>query len=64
MRTDSAGTAKLRRVMMEVGTGKPGYKWVEGYEVTQPNGRALQPYMRKREAKKFCKAQGWSWIVC
>jgi len=42
------------------GSNKPcSYKWVEGYQVIQPNGLLVYPYMRKREARAYCRDQGW-----
>ena len=54
-------TAVLNPVQVEVGSPAKGYRWVNGFEIIQPNGLALYPYMRIREAKKFCKDQGWSY---
>lgn len=54
--------AILRPVRMEIPApcnGRPGYAWVEGFEVTAPNG-PLAPYMRKREARAYCRDHGWA----
>jgi hypothetical protein len=50
--------ASLIPVSMEIASGQ-SYRWVDGFKVINPKGHELQPYMRKREARAFCKAQGW-----
>lgn len=42
---------------------QPGYRWVNGFKVIDPQGREIQPYMRIREAYAYCKEQGWSFRV-
>lgn len=49
------GRVEFRPVRMEIPAprkGRPGYRWVEGYQVVI-NGREMSPYMRKREARDF-----------
>jgi hypothetical protein len=56
--------AKLIPVRMEIGGmshGKPSYRFVDGLQIRQPNGLLLFPYMRIREAKRYCKEQGWAY---
>lgn len=58
-------TATLIPTQMEVGCtrhGKPSYRWVPALKVITPDGKEIQPYMRIREARAFCKAQGWQWV--
>lgn len=39
-------------------------KWVAGFKILDPDsGNELQPHMAVREAKAFCKKQGWGWRV-
>lgn len=38
-------------------------RWVQGYKITSPDGKELQPFMRRRAAKAFCKAQGWAYFI-
>ncbi len=57
--------ATLQRTQIEIPRpvrGRPSYVWVEGVYVIQPDGKTLFPPMRIREARKFCKAQGWKAI--
>ena len=43
--------------------GRPSYVWVEAYAVTAPGGIGpMQPYFRPREARSFCKEQGWKLV--
>ncbi len=39
--------------------GKPSYIWRPGMKVITPEGAEIQPYMATREARAFCKAEGW-----
>lgn len=54
--------AKLIPVQIEVPAGR-SYRWVEGFKVVTPEGKELQPHMRKRAAQQFCKTQGWNYKV-
>lgn len=51
--------ATLVPVLMEVPRGRK-YAWVEGFKVVTPTGSEIQPYMRKREARAFCRERGWA----
>lgn len=48
--------AKVTRIFMrkgcqiEVGTGKPGYRWVQGWQVLNPETGAWSAEMRRRDA--------------
>jgi hypothetical protein len=53
-------TATLVPTLMEGKAHGRTHQWVEGFMVVNPQGRELQPYMRKREARRFCKSQGWA----
>lgn len=63
--------AKLITSQMEIGSPRktrshgfqPSYRWVECYKVIDPQGREMQPYMRKREAVKFCKLNKWEYEI-
>lgn len=58
--------SKLVRTRIEVSClvrGKPSYKWVDGLIVFTPEGHELQPHMRINVAKKFCRDQGWDYVV-
>lgn len=58
----SRPVAKLVPVRMEIGAsrnGRPGYRWVEGYQLVTPEGDKLYPYFRKAEARKRCRDEGW-----
>lgn len=67
--------AKLVRERMEIGSPvlktikglgrfySPSYRWVDCFKVIDPHGRELQPWMRIREAYKYCKEQGWDYEV-
>ena len=37
----------------------PSYRWVDGFQVVDPEGRALLPYLRRREARELCRRMGW-----
>lgn len=64
---EAEGTiAYLIPVRLEVGGPKPGragYRWIDGYQVVTPAGGEIFPYMRKSEAKTFCRESGWSFEV-
>lgn len=48
-------TARLVPVLVE----KRG-KWVSGFKILSPDtGNELQPHMTTKDAREFCKAQGW-----
>lgn len=57
--------ATLRPVMVEVvrpagrARRRASYAWVHGYEVIAPDGRPHAPYMRRREARDYCRSKGW-----
>jgi len=51
--------ATLERTQMERGTGR-GYRWTEGFYVIKPSGEKLFPPMLLREAREFCRRQGWT----
>lgn len=58
--------AKLVPVRIEVAAprrGRPGYRWADGFKVVTPAGHELQPWMTKREARKFCKDRRWRPVV-
>jgi hypothetical protein len=40
--------------------GRPGYRWVDGYQVVTPEGEALFPYMTKADARRVCRENGWA----
>ncbi len=46
-----------RRGQIEVGNGKPGYSWVEGYSENSPNGGVMYPLMSQRECRHDAKAR-------
>lgn len=46
------------RGQIERGTGKPGYKWVNGYSQVSPDGGVLYPLMTRRECQQDAKARG------
>lgn len=54
-------TATLKETTIEI--PEQGYKLAKGYIVYTPEGNELQPYMRCREAIRFCKAQGWKYQI-
>lgn len=64
MRTKTAKpVAKLWPVRMEIPAprkGRPGYAWIDGYQIESPGGGLLYPYMRPRNATAFCRANGWT----
>lgn len=49
----------LEPTRIEVGTGEPGYRWVDGVYIVRATGK-LYPPMRVREAKAICKREGWT----
>ncbi len=51
--------ATLKRVWLE----NYKFKWIEAYQIIQPNGNPLFPYFKKNEAKKFCKEMNWNFII-
>lgn len=60
---NARGTAKLVPVRIEVAAlrhGKPIFLWVNGFKVITPSGAEIQPYMRSREAREFCRSHGWA----
>lgn len=40
----------LRPMRVEIGTGKPGYRWVQRYLVVRPNGTEEHPAVTRSEA--------------
>lgn len=49
----------LRGDMIEVGTGKPGYRWVQGYyEINPENGNRVYPPVTRREAQARARRDG------
>lgn len=56
---NASATAKLKRMQTEIGTGEPGYRWVERYLVVGPDGSEYYPTFTQKEAKAFCKSKGW-----
>lgn len=49
----------LRGDLVERGTGKPGYRWVQGYYGINPdNGAKLYPLVTRREAQATAKSDG------
>lgn len=43
---------------IEVGTGKPGYRWVQGWEVLNPESGAWSCPMRLRDARGLVELMG------
>lgn len=43
---------------VEVGNGKPGYTWVNGYSETAPDGGVMYPLMSKRDCRHDAKCKG------
>ena len=61
--TASTAVAQLVPVLIEKPAfrhGKPSYVWRPGVKVVTPEGQEMQPYMGVREARAFCKQQGWT----
>jgi hypothetical protein len=54
-------TVVLERTRIEVGTGRPGYRWTTGYYVIGPNGVKQYPPLRRREAYAAARQQ---WPDC
>ncbi len=55
--------AKLVPVQVEVVSnvrGKPRWRWVDGFKVVTPSGLEVLPHMRKREARRYCRENGWA----
>lgn len=52
-----------RSSWVHLGMLKPRYEWVEGFKVIDPQGREIQPCMRKREAYAYCQSQQWDYVV-
>ena len=43
---------------IEVGTGAPGYRWVDGYSENNPEGAPLYPWATKQVCRDAAKADG------
>lgn len=55
----------VRSHMIERGTGKPGYRWLQGYnEVCPDTGHKIFPCLTRREAQAAAKADGERAIFC
>lgn len=55
-------TALLHPVRIEVGNGGPrgpSFRWIDGYQVGTPDGLLHFPYMRRSEARSYCRVHGW-----
>lgn len=49
----------LREGQMEVGTGKPGYRWTTAYfQINPDNGNKFYPPVTRREAYALAKRDG------
>lgn len=49
----------VRSYLIERGTGKPGYRWVQGYnEVCPDTGNKFFLCVTRREAQRHCRADG------
>lgn len=51
--------ASLKPMQMEIGTGEPGYRWIQGFTIVTPDGAELFPPMPEKEARALCKQEGW-----
>ncbi len=60
MRCEVVQRAKFEPARFEVGTGGPGYRWVDGVYIITPDGKKLFPPMLKRDARAYCKREGWT----
>lgn len=56
--------ATLVPVKIEVEQWRLGvcsYRWTEGRKIISPTGREIQPHMRLRDARAYCRRQGWDY---
>lgn len=55
----------VRSYLVERGTGKPGYRWVQGYnEISPDNGARLFPSVTRSEAQSYCRLSGERAVFC
>ena len=61
---DHRGPVRLYRTEVEVGTGRPGYRWAVRYTIITPEGLEIAPPVTLKEGRKYAADRFLECVVC